>query len=220
LLERIATAANALVLVPLFTFVWDHRVATITLLLSVQIPFAFLLVEFAYYWMHRMSHTIAWMWATHSVHHSAEQLNLPAAIRLGATGLISFECLAFVPLVVLGISPTIVAGLLAFNLLYQFFLHSELIPKLGPLEWVLNTPSHHRVHHSRNERSLDRNFGGVLIVYDRIFGSYAVEHANDPPEYGLRGEQRGHNPFVILFGGWTRALGFARPRARDLSAGT
>ncbi len=124
------------------------------------------------------------------------------------------------PLVSFGISPAIVAGLLAFNLFYQFFLHSERIPKLGVLERVFNTPSHHRVHHARNERYLDRNFGGVLIVYDRIFGSYAVERANDPPEYGLRGEQRGLNPFVILFGGWTDALGFARPRARDLSAGT
>jgi sterol desaturase/sphingolipid hydroxylase (fatty acid hydroxylase superfamily) len=208
------------VLIPLFAFVWEHRIANVTVSLAVQLPFAFLLVEFAYYWMHRMSHTIAWMWATHSVHHSAEQLNLPAAIRLGATGLISLEWLPFVPLVYFGIAPAVVTGLLAFNLLYQFFLHSELIPKLGALEWVFNTPSHHRVHHARNERYLDRNFGGVLIVYDRLFGTVAIEREDEPPVYGLRGERRGLNPFVILFAGWAGAFRRPRPVARDLSAGT
>jgi sterol desaturase/sphingolipid hydroxylase (fatty acid hydroxylase superfamily) len=118
----------------------------------------------------------------------------------------------FVPLVLVGIPLQIIGGLLAFNLFYQFFLHSELIPKLGPLEWVFNTPSHHRVHHARNERYLDRNFGGVVIVYDRLFGSYVEERRGDAPIFGLAGEQRGYNPFNILFAGWVRL--FARFVAR------
>jgi sterol desaturase/sphingolipid hydroxylase (fatty acid hydroxylase superfamily) len=212
ILQRIGTGLGALVLVPVYGYLWDHRIATLALPLASEILVAFLLVEFAYYWMHRASHSIGWMWATHSVHHSAQQLNLPAAVRLGATGLISFEWVPFVPLVLVGIPLQIIGGLLAFNLFYQFFLHSELVPKLGPLEWVLNTPSHHRVHHARNARYLDRNFGGVLIVYDRLFGSYVEERRGDAPIFGLAGEQRGYNPFNILFAGWVRL--FARFVAR------
>jgi sterol desaturase/sphingolipid hydroxylase (fatty acid hydroxylase superfamily) len=204
ILQRIGTGIGALALVPLYGFVWAHRVATLGLPVVAEIFVAFLLVEFAYYWMHRASHSIGWMWATHSVHHSAQQLNLPAAVRLGATGFVSFEWVPFVPLVLVGIPPQIVGGLLAFNLFYQFFLHSELIPRLGPLEWIFNTPSHHRVHHARNERYLDRNFGGVLIVYDRLFGSYVTERSDDPPVFGLVREERGYNPLNILFAGWMR----------------
>jgi sterol desaturase/sphingolipid hydroxylase (fatty acid hydroxylase superfamily) len=203
-LQRAATALSALVLVPLFQFIWAHRVVTLALPAAEQIAVAFCLVEFAYYWMHRASHGVNWMWATHSVHHSAEQLNMIAAVRLGATGFVSLEWLPFVPLVFFGISANVVFGLLAFNLLYQFFLHSELMPRLGVFEEVFNTPSHHRVHHARNAAYLNRNFGGVLIVYDRLFGTYALERAEDPPQYGLLGEARGHNPARILFAGWTR----------------
>jgi sterol desaturase/sphingolipid hydroxylase (fatty acid hydroxylase superfamily) len=204
LAQRVGSGLGTLAVAPVALLVWDHRVTTLRVDGLVQFVVAFVAVEFAYYWMHRGSHRIAWMWATHSVHHSAEQLNFTAAIRLGATGFVSGEWLPFVPLLWFGFSPTMVFGLLALDLLYQFFLHTEMIPRLGPLEWVLNTPSHHRVHHARNDAYLDRNFGGVVIVFDRLFGTYAVERAEDPPQYGLLGETRGTSPLRILFAGWQK----------------
>lgn len=164
----------------------------------------FFAVEFAYYWFHRWSHQVRWFWASHAVHHSAEQLALPAAIRLGWTGLISGAWLCFVPLVLLGWPPLAVAVLLGLNLQFQFLLHTEAVGKLGVLEWVLNTPSHHRVHHASNPRYLDRNFGGVLIVYDRLFGTLALEDPADPPRYGLTHPLRSRNPVRLALGEWLR----------------
>lgn len=176
---------------------------------------AFLLVEFAYYWQHRWSHTIRWMWATHSVHHSPNQMTLPAAARLGWTGLISGTWLPLTPLVALGFHPLLVAGLLTLNLRYQFFLHTEAVGKLGPLEWLFNTPSHHRVHHGRNPEYLDKNFGGVLIIFDRMFGTFAAERRAEPVRYGLTEPLTSNNPFVIAFREWGRMIGDAR-RAEGL----
>ena len=192
-------------LVPLTNFAFGRRLWTFPSHGLAGAVAAFVIVEFAYYWMHRGAHRIAWMWATHSVHHSAEQLNFAAAIRLGATGIVSFEWVpyAFV-IVVLGIAPSTVAGLLALDLLYQFFLHTDVLPALDARQWIFNTPSDHRVHHALNDRYLDKNFGGMLIVFDRMFGTYAAERADDPPVYGILGERRGRNPARVLFGGWIR----------------
>lgn len=166
----------------------------------------FVLVEFAYYWFHRASHRIAWMWATHSVHHSAEQMTLLSSIRLGWTNLLSAGWLIYTPLVFLGFDPRLVVGLLALDLRYQFFLHTEAVGKLGPLEWVLNTPSHHRVHHGCNPAYLDCNYGGVVIVFDRLFGTFTEQRADEPVRYGLVGEARGDNPLRIALGGWSGLL--------------
>jgi sterol desaturase/sphingolipid hydroxylase (fatty acid hydroxylase superfamily) len=216
--QRIASVLSAFALSPLFALLATHRLLTIHLAWPYEVFVAFVLVEFAYYWMHRASHTVGWMWATHSVHHSAEQLNLPAAIRLGGTGALSLEWLPFVPLVVIGIAPSTIGALLAANLAYQFFLHTELIPRLGPLEGIFNTPSAHRVHHAINANYLDRNFGGVLVVFDRFFGTYVPECAENPPRYGLIGECRGSNPLHILADGWIR-LTRAVARARSFGGG-
>jgi sterol desaturase/sphingolipid hydroxylase (fatty acid hydroxylase superfamily) len=162
----------------------------------------FFAVEFAYYWFHRFSHCINWLWATHAVHHSANELTLPAAIRLGWTGVLSGGWLVFAPLVLLGFPPLMVGLLLAINLLYQFGLHTEVIRKLGPLEWVLNTPSHHRAHHSSDEPWLDCNFGGVLIIFDRWFGTFVPEPEEGGLRYGLTDPIRSNNPFVIAFSQW------------------
>ena len=164
----------------------------------------FLLVEFVYYWFHRWSHTVRWLWASHAVHHTARELTFPAAIRLGWTNIVSGGWLLFAPLVIVGFNPLMIAALLTANLLYQFFLHTELVGKLGPLEWVLNTPSHHRVHHASNADYLDKNFGGVVIVYDRLFGSFADERAEEKPRYGLVHEMNSKNPFVIALHEWGR----------------
>jgi sterol desaturase/sphingolipid hydroxylase (fatty acid hydroxylase superfamily) len=216
--QRIVSVLSAFALLPLFALLSAHRLVTIHLAWPYELFVAFVLVEFAYYWMHRASHTIGWMWATHSVHHSAEQLNLPAAIRLGGTGALSLEWLPFVPLVLVGIAPSTIGALLAANLAYQFFLHTELIPRLGPLEGIFNTPSAHRVHHAINADYLDRNFGGMLIVFDRMFGTYVSECAENPPRYGLVGERRGSNPLHILADGWIR-LARAVARTRSFEGG-
>jgi sterol desaturase/sphingolipid hydroxylase (fatty acid hydroxylase superfamily) len=165
---------------------------------------AFLLVEFAYYWFHRWSHTVRWLWASHAVHHTAHELTFPAAVRLGWTSVISGGWLIFLPLVLMGFHPLVVTALLAANLKYQFLLHTEMVGRLGPLEWVLNTPSHHRVHHATNAPYLDKNFGGVLIVFDRMFGTFAAERADEPPRYGLVHAVTSANPFVIAFHEWGR----------------
>jgi sterol desaturase/sphingolipid hydroxylase (fatty acid hydroxylase superfamily) len=175
----------------------------------------FLVSEFLYYWQHRMSHEVRWLWATHNVHHSAEELTLPAAFRLGWTGWLSGLWLFFLPLPLLGWHPAAVATVIALNLRFQYYLHSELPPWLGPLEWVFNTPSAHRVHHASNAAYIDKNFGGVLIVFDRVFGTYARETSLDPCRYGLVEPVPSNNPFVIAFHEWSRMLADMR-RSRSL----
>lgn len=162
----------------------------------------FFAVEYVYYWFHRWSHTIRWMWASHSVHHSANELTLPAAIRLGWTSTLSGGWLLFLPLVMIGFSPVMITILLAANLTYQFFLHTEAVGRLGPLEWVLNTPAHHRLHHASNPAYLDRNFGGVLIIYDRLFGTFAELDPAEPIRYGLTKPLQSRNPVVISLQEW------------------
>lgn len=174
----------------------------------------FVAVEFAYYWQHRFSHTVRWLWATHAVHHSAEELTLPAAIRLGWTSLVSGAWVMFLPLILAGFDPLLVLALLAFNLHYQFFLHTEVVGGLGPLEWVLNTPRRHAVHHASNPSLLDKNFGGVLIVFDRLFGTFADQPQGEPLRYGLTHPVGSRNPFRIAFHEWGRLLGDLR-RARS-----
>lgn len=164
----------------------------------------FIAVEFAYYWMHRWSHLIRWMWASHAVHHSAAEFAFPAAIRLGWTNALSGAWLVFAPLILLGFPPAMIVALLAFNLKYQFFLHTELIGRLGPIELIFNTPAHHRVHHASNAAYLDKNFGGVLIIFDRLFGTFAAERKDETIVYGLVQPVRSLNPFVIAFHEWGR----------------
>lgn len=173
----------------------------------------FVAVEFVYYWFHRWSHTIRWLWASHAVHHSANEYTLPAAVRLGWTSLLSGGWLLFAPLVLLGFPPLVIAALLAANLSYQLLLHTELVGRLGPLEWVLNTPRHHRVHHASNASYLDRNFGGVVIVWDRLFGTFVEETEDEPIRYGLTKPLTSRNPFVIAFNEWV-AMGQDILRAR------
>jgi sterol desaturase/sphingolipid hydroxylase (fatty acid hydroxylase superfamily) len=162
----------------------------------------FFALEFAYYWFHRWSHRINWLWATHAVHHSANELTLPAAIRLGWTGPLSGGWLVFAPLVLLGFPPVMIGLLLALNLLYQFSLHTEAMRRWGLLEWVLNTPSHHRAHHSSDGPWLDCNFGGVLIIFDRWFGTFVPEPEQGGLRYGLTEPLQSYNPVTIALRQW------------------
>lgn len=177
----------------------------------------FVAVEFAYYWFHRASHRIRWIWASHSVHHSAEQMTLLASLRLGWTNLFSAGWVLYVPLIFAGLPPLVLVALLAINLRYQFFLHTEAVGRLGPIEWVFNTPAHHRLHHASNDAYIDKNYGGVLIVFDRLFGTLAHERAGESIRYGLAHRPATTNPIRLAFREWAMMFGEARG-ARGLCA--
>ena len=190
-----------------------HRLFAIPLTAGWALLLLFVGQEFFYYWYHRANHRIRWFWATHRAHHSPNQLTFAAAYRLGWTGKLTGDLLFFIPLVWLGFPPAAVAVTLSANLLYQFWLHADWIPKLGWLEYVLNTPSHHRVHHAANPDYLDANYGGVLIVFDRLFGTFVEERGDVPCRYGLVRPVTSYNPLTIEFGEWialARDIGKAR----------
>ncbi len=187
---------------PLFVVAYQHRLFTLAPDSIANVLLLIVGLEFCYYWYHRAAHTVRWFWMSHSVHHSPNELTLAAAYRLGWFGKLSGTTVFFAPLVFLGFEPKIVLSALLLNLLYQFWLHAEWIPKLGWLEYVLNTPSGHRVHHARNPEYLDANFGGVLIVFDRLFGTYVEERDEVKYDFGLVSRMETHNPFIINFSPW------------------
>src|SRR5215470_9867891 len=187
---------------PAFDLARSHRLFTIQLDSAVAVVALLVGQDFCYYWFHRCSHRTRWFWATHAVHHSSNDVNLAAAYRFGWTGRLTGASIFCVPLVWLGFEPAPVFIASAVNLLYQFWLHTEWIPKLGWLEYVLNTPSHHRVHHAANPEYLDHNYGGVFIIFDRIFGTFVAERDDLPCRYGLVQPLRSNNPIVIAFHEW------------------
>jgi sterol desaturase/sphingolipid hydroxylase (fatty acid hydroxylase superfamily) len=183
---------------------WAHAHRLTDMRLDSWQAFVLLFVgqEFCYYWYHRAAHRVRWFWCNHAVHHSPNELNLSAAYRIGLLGKLTGTFIFFAPLVWLGFDVKLVGLTLTINLLYQFWIHATWLPKLGPLEWVLNTPSAHRVHHASNEAYLDANYGGVLIVFDRLFGTYVAEREDLPPRYGLVKPIEGYNLLRIEFGQW------------------
>jgi sterol desaturase/sphingolipid hydroxylase (fatty acid hydroxylase superfamily) len=184
------------ILVAVLGIVDAHRLFTLPMDTVWGWVVAFLAVELAYYWWHRTSHRVRLFWASHSVHHSSTSFTFATAERVSWTGaLLSGLVFFLAPVVFLGVPPEAVAVLFVLNLTYQFFLHTELIGSLGPLEYVLNTPSHHRVHHASNPEYLDKNFGGVLIIFDRLFGTFAEERA--PCDYGILPAVESRNPVEI-----------------------
>jgi sterol desaturase/sphingolipid hydroxylase (fatty acid hydroxylase superfamily) len=173
----------------------------------------FLGVDFFYYWFHRTSHEVNAVWATHVVHHQSEEFNLTVALRQGAfQG--AFSWVFYLPLALLGFPPLMFLTLSSVNTLYQFWIHTRAIGKLGPLEWVLNTPSNHRVHHGRNPKYIDRNHGGTLIVWDRLFGTYQAEE--EEVAYGITTPLRSWNPVWANLHYWVELWGKARRTARPL----
>ena len=191
------------IIAPWMALAWDYRFFTQSLDNVGSILLLFFGLEFFYYWYHRFSHTTRWFWAGHSPHHSPNQLNLSAAYRLGWLGRLTGSTLFFTPLVLLGFTPTVVLSALVLNLLYQFWLHADWFPRLGWLEGVFNTPSNHRVHHARNPEYLDANFGGVLVVFDRLFGTYIPERDDVACDYGtITPTVSSRNPFVLNFSPW------------------
>jgi sterol desaturase/sphingolipid hydroxylase (fatty acid hydroxylase superfamily) len=200
--RRAVDALGLSIAAPVLAWAFAHRVQSLSL--STPGAFALLFVgqEFLYYWYHRAAHRVRWFWATHAVHHSPNELTLAAALRLGWTGKLSGSAIFFAPLVWLGFPPVAVLATLGANLLYQFWLHAPWMPRLGPLEWVLNTPTHHKVHHASNPEYLDCNYGGVLIVFDRLFGTFIDLRDDVLPRYGLTTPLVTHNPIRIALHGW------------------
>lgn len=142
----------------------------------------FLADDFAYYWFHRVHHEVRFFWASHVVHHSSQHYNLSTALRQSWTPMTALPF--WIPLALVGFAPWMILLQKAINLIYQFWLHTERIGKLpAPIELIFNTPSHHRVHHGANDVYLDRNYAGILIIWDRLFGSFQVE--DETPCYGL-----------------------------------
>lgn len=159
----------------------------------------FFIDDLAYYIFHRVSHESRLFWNFHVVHHSSEQYNLSVAVRQSwFSGILHW--LFYVPIMLLGFAPWMFALMHGFNLIYQFWIHTKVIRRLGPLEYVLNTPSHHRVHHGVNNPYLDKNYAGVLIIWDRLFGSF-VEEAEEP-RYGIIKPLKSYNPLWVNLHAW------------------
>jgi len=170
-------------------------------------------VDFLYYWFHRWSHEVNAGWAAHAVHHQSEEYNLSVALRQGALQP-AFSWVFYLPLALAGFPPAMFLAVSSFNTLYQFWIHTRLIGRLGPLEWALNTPSHHRVHHARNPRYIDRNHGGTLIVWDRLFGTFGEE--KDEPVYGVTRPLASWNPLWANLREWSEMWQVARRARRPL----
>ncbi|KAF3692349.1 Alkylglycerol monooxygenase [Channa argus] len=165
-----------------YMYVWDrYRLVELPWDSAWTWWFTLLGVDLGYYWVHRFAHEVAILWAAHQVHHSSEYYNLTTALRQSLTQ--QFASWIFYLPLALAVPPSVFAVHIQLNLLYQFWIHTELIKDLGPLEWVFNTPKHHRVHHGRNLYCIDKNYGGILIIWDRLFGTFAQE--TDKVIYGL-----------------------------------
>jgi len=215
--NRLLRGAMAGVMAVPLVWAWQYRLTELPTGNPLTWVALFFLAELAYYWHHRAMHRVRWLWATHAVHHSAAHFNLSAAIRIGWTGQLSGAFVFFLPLAWIGFPPLAIGAMLSAGLLYQFFLHTAFSVRLGPLEWILNTPAHHRVHHACNEACLDKNYGSVLILFDRPFGTFAPAPREEPLRFGLKGREVGLNPFAIAFAEW-RALLADVARVRGLRA--
>ncbi|WP_426571743.1 sterol desaturase family protein [Aquihabitans sp. McL0605] len=158
--------------------------------------------DLIYYWDHRISHELRFFWASHVNHHSSLEFNLSTALRQPWTAFQTEILVA--PLALVGVRPDLIVVSGAINLIYQYWIHTEVIDRIGPFERLFNSPSHHRVHHGSNPQYLDKNYGGILIIWDRLFGSFAAEDA--PVVYGLTKDIDSYNLFHIAFHEW-RALG-------------
>ena len=197
LLNVLINAGTKFLSIPAFAWVYEHRLVDVVEAVG---PWSWVILffveDFCYYWFHRLHHEVRVLWAAHVNHHSSQHYNLSTALRQPL--LTPFTGPWFwMPLPLIGFTPAMVLTAQAISLLYQFWLHTEAIDRLGPLEWFMNTPSHHRVHHGKNVPYLDKNHGGVLIIWDRLFGTFAKER--ERVVYGLTTDIETYNPLRIGF---------------------
>jgi len=167
------------------------------------IALCFILDDLRYYWYHRIAHRCRWVWAEHVNHHSSQHYNLSTALRQSWTGTFTGMFILRIPLALIGFHPVLLLFVGGLNLVYQFWIHTEAIGRMWkPIEWIFNTPSHHRVHHATNPRYLDSNYAGTLIIWDRMFGSFVPELDEDMPRYGIVKNVGTFNPLKVAFHEW------------------
>ena len=191
---------NGMILL-LYSFLYSHRFFTYTIPIGWVWFLCFFADDLSYYWYHRCSHEIRFFWASHTVHHSPEDYTLAGGLRIPWTASISgsFIFWSWMPLV--GFNPMMVLTMKALSVIYQFWMHTELINKLPNwFDTFFNTPYYHRVHHASDTLYLDKNHAGTLIIWDKMFGTFQKEVF--PPHYGLTKKIGSQNPFVIAFDGW------------------
>jgi len=183
--------------VTLGTFLFIQKFALFSIPVNIwTVALTIVVADFMYYWSHRVSHVIRGLWTYHSVHHSSPEFNLSTAIRLPFYGAFT-NALFYLPMILLGFDPITVLASKIVGLLYQYWVHTEHIPKLGWFDTVFNSPSNHRVHHGRNRQYIDKNFGGIFIVWDQMFGSYQAEE--EKVVYGIYPAINTSNPLKISF---------------------
>ncbi|MEM7082510.1 MAG: sterol desaturase family protein [Pseudomonadota bacterium] len=192
-------AATAAAVLGLYTVVYQFRVFDLAPFALSTWALLLFAEDFCYYWFHRVHHESRIGWAGHVNHHSSTHYNLAVALRQSWTT--RFTGVVFwLPLALLGFHPLMILAQQAVSLIYQFWIHTQTIHRLGPFEWIMNTPSHHRVHHGSNPQYIDRNYGGIFIVWDRLFGTFEPE--GEKVEYGLTNNIKTYNPLRIAFHEW------------------
>ncbi|WP_434361463.1 sterol desaturase family protein [Parasalinivibrio latis] len=207
-LHQGADLLATLLLMPFFIWLYQFRLFNIEPGI-ISFFFAFLLQDFFYYWFHRASHNVHWMWASHVAHHSSRRMNFTTAFRQSLTYPVSGMWLFWTPMMFIGFHPDFVVLIVALNLGFQFFVHTRMVKHLGWLEYIFNTPSHHRVHHARNPEYIDRNFAGVLIIWDKFFGTFVKEKDGISIDYGIPKQLDSWNPIVVTFHQWKTLLSLA-----------
>ena len=176
---------------------------------------SFIAYDFCYYWKHRFGHQWRIMWASHVAHHQSQDYNLSTALRQTSTDYVGF--VFYLPLYLLGTPIEVIVSVGSLNLVYQFWVHTEHVRTLGVLDYLLVTPANHRVHHAVNEGYLDKNYGGVFIIWDRLFGTFVMEEKEKPCVYGIRHPLNSYNPIWANFHVWWETLRFSirAPTVRD-----
>lgn len=208
-LHQAGDALSLLILLPFFF--WLHQFALFDIPFNaLNLFLLFILQDFLYYWFHRASHRIRWFWASHVAHHSSRLMNFSTAFRQSLTYPISGMWLFWLPLIWLGFETKLVLAVVAINLGFQFFVHTRAGNHWGWLGLVLNTPAWHRVHHACNDVYIDKNFAGVLVIWDRLFGTFEPEHAEIPCRFGITGDFESVNPLTITFHEWRNLWADAR----------
>jgi len=193
-MSQVTGVFGKLLRVGLYTLAFEHVALT-------RLPadalwvwvFALLFYDFCYYWLHRAGHRVAVLWAAHAVHHQSEDYNLSTALRQTSSGFL-LGWIFYLPMAVVGVPPLVFGTVALIDLLYQYWVHTQQIGKLGWFDRWFCSPSNHRVHHAVNDKYLDKNYGGILIVWDRLFGSFIEEDDAEPCVYGTRSPLRNWNP--------------------------
>jgi sterol desaturase/sphingolipid hydroxylase (fatty acid hydroxylase superfamily) len=181
-----------------FDWFYQYRIFTLSPFDWWTWPVLFVLWDFMYYWYHRFAHRVRLFWAEHVNHHSSQHYNLGTALRQSTLAPL-YAFAYYLPLAWLGFHPLAITFVGGLNLLYQFWIHTETVGNMGWFEYAFNTPSHHRVHHGSNGIYIDKNFGGVFIVFDRWFGTFQAELKSEPVRYGLVNDIRSFNLFTVIF---------------------